>query len=377
MAGGPVLVMEGKYASAGQYWLTKLRRAALRAILRPLLSWKSLADPEPGYSAIIGCASGLAPLLLTNLRMLSRQQAPNLRKVLAVWDRPPTPQIEQVQAQARREYGQLPLEFLHYTPTQAAVLAAVGWGWCYSWLSWSIGIAAARTRYALLHDFDAMLIRPDILEERYEAIRQRRDQYVGIRNYLGNGVYECDGLVTTFELIFDVSFVRERFRPIDLFNHVTIYKGRRVDFDTFLYAQSRAGRSSVLPIAVADMVHPSQMVCQYTDYVNRRGYVPPEHNNLLMIPYFLSLSGEDETMEDLCRQLESAGQSALKWLGRRLDVSRLTPVHARWITEQAARLERAVFGEVRPQVVRYCSAVEKHVLQSAAAAADGRLAEGS
>lgn len=369
--------MEGKYTSATKYWLTKARRAGLRAMLRPLLSWRPLDEPEDGYSAIIGCASGLAPLLLTNLRMLARQQSPNLRKVLVIWDRRPTPQTEEVSAQARREYGRLPLEFVHYTPAQARVLAAVGWGWCYSWLSWSIGIAAARTRYALLHDFDAMLIRPDILEERYEAIRQRQDQYVGIRNYLGNGVYECDGLVTTFELVFDVSFVRERFQPIDLFNHVTVYKGRMVDFDTFLYAQSQAGRTSVLPIAVADMVHPSQMICQYTDYMNRRGYVPPEHNNLPMIPYFISLSGRDAMMDDLCGQLESGGGSAPTLLGRRLDLSRLTPVHARWITEQAKRLEQAVFGQVRPRVARYCSAIENHVFQRHATAGESRVAEGA
>ena len=56
----------------------------------------------------------------------------------------------------------------------------------------------------------------------------------------------------------------------------TSKEGRSVDFDTFLSGQARAGRICVLPIAEEDIVHPSQMICQFTALLNRRGYVPSQ-----------------------------------------------------------------------------------------------------
>jgi len=227
------------------------------------------------------------------------------------------------------------------------------------WLSYAKGIAAARTRWVMLHDMDAFLLQPDLIARRFEQLRQTQAQYLGIRWYEGNGVEREDRLCYIVEMMLDAQFMRDRFRPLDLFNHVCKYKGRSVDFDTLLYPQSRAGQTQVLPLEGTHWVHPSQVISQFTYLKSRPVYVPPASNNLFFIPYFLYLSDDRAILEEHRRALESAGQGPVPFLGGIMDLSQLTQTHFDWIRQQVERLETAVAGEVRPEVLGYLEAVQK------------------
>ncbi|MBX3357078.1 MAG: hypothetical protein KF745_01490 [Phycisphaeraceae bacterium] len=351
--------MNGKYTSSTKYVAARAKRAVLRTMLRRLVSWTPLEAPQPGYTVLIACKCEIQGMLGINLRFLASQNAPNLREVLIVLDRTREAAGPELESSIRAQFPSLPLRFLYYSDRQARVADRIAWGWVYSWLSWSKGIAAARTRYVLLQDFDALLLGPNILEDRFAEIQRRGHQFLGVSFYQGNGVEPTDRLATTFELMFDAQFVRRQFKPIDLFNHITVHNGRSVDFDTLLYAQSRHGTSSVLPIDEEHMVHPSQMICQYTDLHHRRGYVPPLANNLLLIPYYIYVSGEDTLFNQHAAALRDSRGKSVEIFGRPTDCSRLTPVHAQWITKQAGRVERAVHGQVRPEVREYFEMIER------------------
>jgi hypothetical protein len=349
--------MRGRYGSIVAYARAKAARGLLRAVLRPLVRWSPMTDPRPGYTVIIGCSTPLMAMLGVNLRMLAAQRAENLREVLVVFDRRRSPAHAALEERVRAEHPNLPARFLYYRGVQERVARAIQWGWVYSWMSWCTGIAHATTRHVVLHDFDAILLHPGVLEARFAEIVRRGHEFVGVSLYKGNGVEASDGLVTTFELILDAAFVRERFRPIHAFNHVTTHHGRTVDFDTFLYVQSRAGARSVLPVDEEAMVHPSQMICQYVDHLN--GRLPAiEANNLLLIPYFMYLSGEPGPFREVRRRLDGAGERRVNIFGKPADLSRLSPVHAAWLSKQAFRLERAIAGEVREEVRSYFGAIE-------------------
>lgn len=356
--------MRGKYRSPSRFAAATASRTLLRAAIRPLLRWRPLESPEPGYTVVMACNSLLSPMLGVNLRLLAGQKADNLRELILVFDRTPTAALSALAQQVRAMAPLLPIRFMYYSTRQFKVTSAIRWGWVYSWLSWCTGIGAARTRYVMLHDFDALLLRDNLLEERYAEIVRRQDQFVGTSFYEGNGVESSDRLATTFELILDAAFVRERFRPIEIFNYVSMFRGRSVDFDTFLYAQTRHGRSSVAPVAEEDMVHPSQMICQFTD--QQRGRLPAiETNNLLLIPYFIYAGGDPEPLRRQHRILAAAmdgrGGRVVEYYGRPLDLSRLSMVHAQWLTKQAFRVERAVTGQVRDEVRVYFELIETMV----------------
>jgi hypothetical protein len=346
------------------YRAVQIRRWAIRRLISGLASWRPLPAPSDRVTIVIGCNVALARMISCNLRFLSRQDLSHVDRILIVLDRPRAQMEDDVEPGVLARFPSLPLEFLYYDDRQRRTCRLIGWPWVQSWLSWSIGIGHARTRYVLLHDFDAMLLRPDIVEERYRGIRERGDQYVGVRHYEGNGVVADDGLVTTFELVFDAEFVRRTFRPLDLFNQVTRFRGRRVDFDTFLHAQSRDGSASTLPVTEDDMVHPSQLICQFEDFRLGRRAIPAS-NNLLLIPYFLYAGDEPALLRRLTAELERNEGREVSFFGRPLDVSRLGEEHLRWIAKQARRLEIAATGEVRSEVARYFAAADRFVARAA------------
>jgi hypothetical protein len=345
--------MQGKYRSLPRYLVARALRTALRAAIRPLVNWQPLAAPADGYTILIGAASRLHQILPPNMELIARQDLRDLREIIVVFDTVATPALRAMVAEIRRRHPALPLRDLYYTPFQAALSRRLGLPYVYSWLSWSVGLAASQTRYAYLHDYDAFLLNPRICRDRYEAIVARDDQYVGIRWYdAANGIVAADGLATTFEMIFDAAFVRQHFRPVELFNAISVLNGRTVDFDTLLYAQTQRGRSSVLPIPEEELVHPSQVITHFTDYTQRAGYTPPPHSNLLMIPYFVSVGGHDGLLNEISAAVQTT-PAAVPFFGRCLDVRRLTAAHAQWLRKQALRIEAAVFGTPRPSVATY------------------------
>jgi hypothetical protein len=354
--------MQGKYRVWPHYVLAKTCRTLIHRRIKNLVSWEPLKNPKPGYSVVIGCNTPLAEMLGANLKMLQRQRLENLDRIIIVLDRPKDQMPYPVEQHLRQQFPTLPLRFIYYTPRQSNTVRAVSQPWVYAWLSWCLGIAAARTRYCFLHDFDAMLINPEIIESRYRDIRNKQVEYCGVKSYLGNGIHPTDQLAVTFELMFDLAFVRSRFLPIELANTVDIYKGRGVDFDTMLYAQSKGGTAMTSEVADDDMVHPQQVICQFTS-LTQKGVLPPGNCNLLIVPYFLYLADRPQFLRSTHIELGriASGSRSLRdgipFFGRRLDLSQFTAVHIDWITRQAFCLERAVNGFVRPEVSEFFTAV--------------------
>jgi hypothetical protein len=351
-----------KFDSEARFHAARLRGAALRAVIGPLADWTPLESPRPGYSVVIGCSADLVPILQANLQMLTRQRRENLDRVILVFDRTAEAVQGSIEPRLRERYGAaLPLSFVYYNDLQDRVLGTINWGWTYCWMNWVLGVAASRTRHVLIHDLDAMLVRPDLLESRYAAAHNAGAAFCGTSCYHTNGISRDDRLLTTFEMVCDVAHLRARFRPIDCYNLPARWKGRRVEFDTWLWPQKvsyeNGARGLLLPVDLEDMVHPSQMICQYMDVRFRQRYVPPANNNILMIPYFMELGGDRET---LCRHqaaLDASDGRTVACFGRPTDFRHFAATHAAWLTEQGHRLDRAVHGRVRPEIEHYFASI--------------------
>src|SRR5688500_4847823 len=252
-------MLQGKYKSRVTFIKVRLQRALLRTVLRTLHSWEPLNDPQPGYTILIPCHHRLPEVLLPNLGLVARQGLSGLDKTVVSFDSVESPKLTEIADRLRGEYPQLRLEFVYQAPKQSRIIRKIGWAWVDIWLSYCKCLSAARTRYAMLHDMDAMLLRPGIIEERYAALVSREDQFLGTHWYVGNGNEAEDELCFPVEMFVDVAFLRERFRPVDMFNHVRVWNGRTVDFDVMLFPQTR-GRRSLMPMPGEDMVHPGQVI---------------------------------------------------------------------------------------------------------------------
>lgn len=348
--------MHGAHTSL-RYALKSITRAGMRALISPLVHWTPMERVDDGYTVLIGCVYRLQAMIPANLRMLALQQAPHCREVILCIDCEPHEVDAGFEQRVREAAHPLALRCVFYSPRQRRITRLIDWGWVYAWLNWSMGIAHCTTRYAMLHDFDALLLNPDVLEQRYDAIRSQGVEYLGMDYYAGLGVLPEDKLVKTFELMFDCAFVRRSFRPIQLFNTMARLQGRRVEFDTFLNAQATAGRTAVLPIDQTEMVHPSQMICQFVDFTAGRKRVPAASNNLLMIPFYEHLGGDSSAMLRLTDEIRAQRGVATLW-SHPLDVRRLAPAHAAWIRKQGQRAEAEIFGHVKPESTAYFDAID-------------------
>ncbi len=110
-----------------------------------LANWQPLENPRRGYSIVIGCNTPLAEMLGANLKMLERQRLENLDRIFIVLDQPRS----QMHFRSNRNcasFPDLPLHFIYYTDHQSETARKVGQPWVYAWLSWCLGIGAAKRR---------------------------------------------------------------------------------------------------------------------------------------------------------------------------------------------------------------------------------------
>lgn len=338
---------------AGAQVLTKrIKRIPMHRTIKDAVTWTPLTNPEPGYTVIIACMRELAPIAAANLSVVSQMKLNDLRELILIFDcqeHELPPSITSLVASLR---DRLPIRVLTYSPAQAAAAAKLRWGWVYAWMSWCLGVGASRTRHVILHDLDALPLNPQLFDLRYQQALQNNSKFHGVRWYQGNGVLESMRLAVTFELVLDAQHVRANFRPFHVFNHVSLIDGRYVDFDTFLYVESKSDARTVEPLPESELVHPSQMICQYTDFVaGRNKYETTGHN--LLIPYYAYLGGDANALDAVGARCADPAARSVPFAGKELPITGMAPSHWAWLEKQIRRAEQALHGATRPEVEQY------------------------
>lgn len=331
-----------------------LRRASIQARLLGLVSWQPLSSPSPGYTVVIAAMHRLWPVLVANLRLMARMSLTGMREVIVVFDceedRIPKVARDQI---AELEGDGFKVRVIGYTAKQSRVARSIQWGWVYSWMSWCIGIGSSATRWVLLHDLDALPIDRSLFEHLVQSAQTHDVQFQGARLYAGCGVQADMGLVTTFEMVLDAQWLRSRSVPYDGFNKVRVVDGRSVDFDTFLSVQRLASRRRVEPLAEHQLVHPSQLVCQFTDHVaGRRDRTSPT-NRLPILAYFMQLGDPSFELNGLASGIADLQEESVPLWGKPLNIGAIPPDTWAWMEKQIRRLEQHLFGATRPEIEAY------------------------
>jgi hypothetical protein len=328
--------MRGKYRNLLQLGAAWAVRARLRRRIENVVSWESTRALDPGCTAIIGMCHRLPRVLLANLRCLAQASWPALCRVVVVVDGPHGCVPQEVLDEALRLKVPFSLSISYYSPEQAALSEAIQLPYVYSWMSWCIGIAQCRTEALLIHDYDALVFQ-DALRSRYEAFVDSGVLVQGIKWYEGNGVRAEDRLATTFEAFVDTAWVRQ-VPPLALFNKIGYRRGFSVDFDTLLWLQdAKTPFHKRASVGMSDrtLVHPSQMIHQYTMFRRHPGKALPCFS-MPMIPFFEWLSGRPEALRGASRRLEGASGRIVDLFGdgTRVNLSHLAKDQIDWALKQ-------------------------------------------
>ena len=356
--------MEGKYGNRLIHTLGFVRRERLRSSIAKLVDWEPLRSPEPGCTAIVGVCSRLPDVLAANIRCLMSWRWPELKQIIAVFDCEVNDTTLALKEQLQKSYPELDIKSLHYSTNQSRVAEELKLPYVYCWLSWCIAIKHVKTSSMLIHDYDALVLGP-ALQERYDAFVASKAKFQGIAWYLSNGVKEDDRLATTFESFADTAWLRSQ-RPIDLFNKVRAVNGRSIDFDITLESQHRLLKPeerTVLPMHQDQLVHPSQMIHQYTMFRHSPGKALPS-STVIMIPFFAYLSGSHEVLHHANRELISkVSGNGIDLLGdgTRVNLSLLNIGQVDWALKQMTQASLGLAIQPDKTIYEYGVALYKTI----------------
>lgn len=377
-------VLPEKYGSWPRYLRAWTSRAVLRTALRTAMPrWsrhrsRHAAVDEDGYTLLIGVPWQLWELIEIPLLALRRARREHGRETILVVDTTAAVLAARYGDSAadavRERYRELNVRVLFYNNWQRAVTRCIGWNWVDCWLTWAIGLDAARTRWVMLHDFDAVVVDPDFVERQYTMARQvGPGAFVGIERDEHHQTGGTREVLATVELMLDVAEIRRRFAPVDLFNRVRrLDDGRRVECDILRDVQLRMDRSrGVLhKLNVEQLVHPSQVVSQWRKLHAAAAhgaapFAPDRYTPLFIVPYFRYVGGNDQPMRELTRQIAS-GRRPLDLEGCPLDPARLDAQGVAWIAQQIERLDRYLTGgDPAAPVAAFCRSIRSLVAAAA------------
>jgi hypothetical protein len=334
---------------AAHYLFRKLTRYRIRNLVR----WPECEDLEPGCTAIIGMCSSMPNVLVGNLTCLSSHAWFDLREIIVVVDTTRDRVDPSLEATAVAACPGIPLRFAYYESHQARMANSLMLPYVFSWLSWSIALGLCKTKTALFQDYDA-LIMSDRLADRYFEFIDSGVKVQGISWYNGNGVVPEDRLATTFEAFVDVSWLRE-FSPVRMFNDLGVTGDRSIDYDTLLELQHHELTEkdrAVLPMDKMDLVHPSQMVHQYTMFRRRPGGNLPCFS-IPMIPFFEFLHIGEDPIHEVTLQIRERKSKTIPFLidGLIVNFQQLTCAQVDWCLKQM--IQACVLRGISPSPVLY------------------------
>ncbi len=330
--------MQGKYDTWVQFILAKIYRYYIRTQIQDLVRWQTVEKNqlEDGCTALIGMCSRLPQVLKGNILCLYSQRWSALKRIFIVVDNKKGCLSDDFQRQIMEMCPELEVCFFYYNEEQYQLSQKLQLPYIFSWLSWCIGISNIKTKTVLLHDYDALILN-NHLENRYQEFIESEVKIQGISCYKNNGFQRKDFLATTFEAFIDVAWVKS-FRPIQLFNDIDIYQNRSVDYDTLLYLQARQTdrlERQITPVKEDDLVHPTQMIHQYTMFQKFPQKSLPCYS-IIMIPFFSFLSGNRQAFRQSVDAMEKTNLQILDFLNdsSQINFSQLTTLHVDWALKQ-------------------------------------------
>ena len=332
--------------------LRKIRREALKTILRPILRWAPLREPREGWSIVLGTPWDLRHLLDVNLLFVSKADLTGLDAIHIVFDRTKRPGGDEFIAQMKERHPSLALEFRFHEALPGRLAQRIHQSKFYASMNWVTGIKACRTRYAVMHDFDLYPLDRSYFRRLVAAMPDNGWRFSGAEVTRFSGLTDEDRIVGTWNLGVDVAWMRTHWSPVDCFHTVTQFNGRRVDFDAFSDIQSRTPARGLVPgLGVHSFAHVRNLCSTYLRF--RKGEAPNVVWRLHFLWYLEDLSGHAEHFREAVAAMRGATSPVLKVADYSFDFSRVHHTCSNVLRDELAMMENALFGGVRAQVTEY------------------------
>lgn len=338
-----------------QYAKQQMARRVVRFLLGRRLTWEPLANPEAGFSIVLGVPWGLRHLLPVNLKFVAKTDLRECRRIHIVFDRIERPEAAEVVERIRHEYPALPLHFQFYPPKVGGVIERFNATTMYHATNTVLAMRECVTKYFIMHDFDLYPLHPDHFACVYRSMRDRALHFSGLEYTYFSDLTEADRVVGTWVLGIDAQWVRSNYQPLDAYPRWTMYKGRRLACDPFTYIELQTDKRALAPeLNRDDFCHVNHLCGTYLNAM--KGEQPNVLWRLHYLWYLEEVSGHRENMADATRLMREATGPTMTIGPLTSDFSEIHVTCANVLRDEVRRMEEFLFGAVRPHVAEYCEA---------------------
>lgn len=333
-------------------------REVVKATLSPMLRWKPMAAPEPGYTVVLGVPWDLRHLLPVNVKFMARTDLSGMKRLHVVFDRRKRPGMDELEASVRKEFPHIPFEFSHYPGMAGRVIEKVNVSTFYNSMNTVIALGACRTKYAILHDFDLFPIDPRYFAEVHRTLAERKLRFAGIEATPFDGLSEDEKIVGTWCLGIDVEWLRANWRPIDCFHRVAEFNGRKLNLDPYSWIQTKTPeRDLVTTLDRTAFCHVQNLCSTYLRFIT--GRKASIVWRLHYVWYLETLTGNTANFDAALAAMENATSSTLVVNAYEVDFKGSDPGCAGFLDKELRMMETALFGHVRPEVERFTAAFDR------------------
>jgi len=278
-----------------------------------------------------------------------------------VFDRTKKPGADEFIEKVKAHFPTLPLKFQFHPRLAGTIVRLVNRSHFYANLSWTEGLGACTSRYAILHHFDLYPTDPDLFVKIVRSMRERGLHFSGMEYRMDDewwGVIEPP-FVGGNEMGIDMVWLRENARALDCFHKVTTIAGTRCNLDGFNYVQLRTTDR-----ALADNVGPESAIHVWNLCSCYLKYTSGQEFNIAWRMHFLwyleSLSGQERRLQTVTEAMREAHTPVLKIDDRpAVDFSHEHVTCSNVLRERLGRMEQTLFGQCRPGVIAYFREFER------------------
>lgn len=339
-------------------------RKVIAEILGGLNRWKPLTDPKPGYSIVLGTPWALRHLLPVNLKFIQRTDRTNLHRIHVVFDRTPQSGGDAFIEQIRDEFADLPLTFRFYPPLSGWITERVSVSTFFNSMNTILALGECETGFAILHDFDLYPLVPEYFEALYRAHLERDLHFVGLEHTPFDGLTKDDNILGTWALGIDVVHLRANHRPGECFHTVAPVNGQLISLDPYSYVQLQTPRRGLVEtIDGSACCHVKNLCSTYLRFTTGRWAKIAWR--LHYVWYLETLIGKYENFHAAHRAMDAAEDSLLTVNDYEVDFAGTDPTCANVLRDEVTRMEEALTGTCRPEVVEYADAFKRFLMRVA------------
>ena len=332
-----------------------LGRNAIASALDVMQRWPRLDKPLDGFSIMLGVPWDLRHLLTTNLRFIEHTDTSELVDLHVVIDRSWRPGMDELIRKAEAEHPSLPLRFHFYPSLSGKIVESVHVSTFYNSMNCITALAACRTKWMVLHDFDLYPLRSDHFTGIVDAMRREDLLFAGRELTYYDGLTKDDGVLGTWALGMNAQWLRNECKAKDIFHRMAPVRGVKTNLDPFSYLEIQTSRKRLVESGEEmPFCHVKNLCSTYLRFSAGRPVKLAWRLHYLW--YLEDLVSEDGALEAIVDGMRASQDGVLSIGGRKIPFADVHVTCANVLESELSSMDRTLFGAVRPRVIEYCQA---------------------